>query len=87
MEERKVKTNTERIKRIFDITEDHFGKGTVKFVGLKFEPKYGFVAKVQFYKSNNNVFKNIFENSEDSTKALKKLKNRIKKIINRYNYV
>lgn len=79
------KTNTERIKRIFQIAEEHFGKEAVRFVGLKFEPKYGFIAKVKFNDNENQL--NIFEYSDDATEALKKLKKRIKKIIKRYNYV
>lgn len=80
-----TKTNTQRIKRIYELAEGHFGSGVVRFVGLKYEPQYGFIAKVKF--SENSEFLSIFEYSEDATDALRKLKNRIKNIIKRYNNV
>ena len=38
------KTNTERIKRIYNLCEEHFGD--VRFVGIKFHKKIGWIAKV-----------------------------------------
>jgi len=79
------KTNTQRIQRIYQLCEDHFGNGTVRFVGIKFEPAVGFVAKVKFYDQAQQL--SIVESADCSTEALRKLKNRIKKIIKRYNGV
>lgn len=75
------KTNTERIKRIYDLCEEHFGD--VRFVGIKFHKKIGWIAKVQF----DGTFENLTADGETSVEALRNLKNRVKKIINRYNAV
>ncbi|QOY54658.1 hypothetical protein HUE87_12505 [Candidatus Sulfurimonas marisnigri] len=75
------KTNTDRIKRIYDLCEDHFGD--VRFVGVKLQNKIGWVAKVQF----DGDFENLTADGETSIDALRKLKNRVKKIIKRYNGV
>ena len=77
----KKKTNTDRIKRIFDLCEDHFGD--VRFVGIKYQRKIGWVAKAQF----EDGFENLTADGETSVEALRNLKNRVKKIIKRYNGV
>lgn len=77
------KTNSERIMRIYQLSEEHFG--AVRFVGVKFHSKIGWVAKVQF--EDNVDFGNLTADGEDATDALRKLKNRVKKIIKRYNVV
>jgi len=75
------KTNTQRIKRIYNLCEDHFGD--VRFVGIKFHKKIGWIAKVQF----DGDFENLTADGETSVEALRNLKNRVKKIIKRYNAV
>ena len=75
------KTNTQRIKRIYDLCEEHFGD--VRFVGIKFHKKIGWIAKVQF----DGDFENLTADGETSVEALRNLKNRVKKIIKRYNAV
>ncbi len=77
------KTNSERILRIHQLCEEHFG--AVRFVGVKFHSKIGWIAKVQF--EDNVDFGNLTTDGEDATDALRKLKNRVKKIIKRYNVV
>ncbi|PLY16343.1 hypothetical protein CVO_09575 [Sulfurimonas sp. CVO] len=75
------KTNSDRIKRIYQLCEDHFGG--VRFVGVKFHKKIGWIAKVQF----DDGFESLTADGETSVEALRKLKNRVKKIIKRYNAV
>ncbi|TKI70851.1 hypothetical protein FCU45_00215 [Sulfurimonas crateris] len=75
------KTNSDRIKRIYQLCEDHFGG--IVFVGVKFHKKIGWIAKAQF----DGSFENLTADGETSTEALKNLKNRVKKIIKRYNSV
>lgn len=77
----KKKTNTDRIKRIFSLCEDHFGD--VRFVGIKYQKKIGWVAKAQF----DENMENLTADGETSVEALRNLKNRVKKIIKRYNGV
>ncbi|MGM0622562.1 MAG: hypothetical protein ACQESH_00930 [Campylobacterota bacterium] len=74
------KTNTERIVTIYDMAKEHFGE--VRFVGLKYHDKIGWVAKIQF-----DNYESLIEEGEDSTEALRNLKRRVKKIINRYHLV
>jgi len=75
------KTNTQRIKRIYDLCEEHFGD--VRFVGIKYHKKIGWIAKAQF----DGDFENLTADGETSVEALRNLKNRVKKIIKRYNAV
>jgi hypothetical protein len=82
-EARRKKTNTERIERIYKLCEDHFGN--TLFVGVKYHKQIGWVAKVQF--EDNINFGNLTADGDDATDALRKLKNRVKKIIKRYNGV
>ena len=77
------KTNSQRILRIYELCEEHFGAGSVRFVGIKFHKQIGWIAKAQF----NDGFENLTSDGEDATAALRKLKNRVKKIIKRYNGV
>ena len=77
------KTNSDRILRIHQLCEEHFG--AVRFVGVKYHSKIGWIAKVQFEKDVD--FGNLTADGEDAADALRKLKNRVKKIINRYNQV
>ncbi len=75
------KTNTQRIKRIYDLCEEHFGD--IRFVGIKYHKKIGWIAKAQF----DGDFDNLTADGETSVEALRNLKNRVKKIIKRYNKV
>lgn len=77
------KTNSQRIMRIHQLCQEHFG--AVRFVGVKYHTKIGWVAKVQFEEGVD--FGNLTADGEDATDALRKLKNRVKKIIKRYNEV
>ncbi len=77
------KTNSDRILRIHQLCQDNFGD--VRFVGVKYHTAIGWVAKVQF--EDNIYFGNLTADGDDSTDALRKLKNRVKKIIKRYNAV
>ncbi|MDA3946383.1 MAG: hypothetical protein PF439_06860 [Helicobacteraceae bacterium] len=77
------KKDSERILRIYQLCEEHFG--AVRFVGVKFHSKIGWIAKVQF--EDDVDFGNLTADGEDATDALRKLKNRVKKIIKRYNLV
>jgi hypothetical protein len=81
MSDKSKKTNTDRIMRIYDLCEEHFGD--VRFVGVKYHKKIGWIAKAQF----DEGFENLTADGETSTAALKNLKNRVKKIIKRYNKV
>lgn len=75
------KTTADRIKQIYDLCKEHFGD--VRFVGIKYHDKLGWIAKAQF----NGDFENLTAEGKDITDALRNLKNRIKKIIKRYNEV
>ncbi len=75
-----VKTLDQRIDRIYKMAKDHFGE--VRFVGIKRHTKIGWVAKIQF-----DEFESLVAEGEDAIDALKKLRKRVKKIIDRYNMV
>jgi hypothetical protein len=75
-----VKTLSERIDRIYKIAKDHFGE--VRFVGIKKHTKIGWVAKIQF-----DEFESLVSEGKDAEDALRKLRKRLKKIIDRYNMV
>ena len=75
-----IKTSEERIDRIYKIAKDHFGE--VRFVGIKKHTKIGWVAKIQF-----DEFESLVSEGKDSEDALKNLRKRLKKIIDRYNMV
>ena len=74
------KTIEQRIERIQKMAKDHFGE--VRFVGIKYHSKIGWVAKVQF-----DEFESLIAEGTDATDALRKLRKRLKKIIDRYNLV
>jgi len=75
-----TKTLDQRIDRIYKMAKDHFGE--VRFVGIKRHTKIGWVAKIQF-----DEFESLVAEGEDAIDALKKLRKRVKKIIDRYNMV
>ena len=75
-----VKTLSERIDRIYKIAKDHFGE--VRFVGIKKHTKIGWVAKIQF-----DEFQSLVSEGKDAEEALRNLRKRLKKIIDRYNMV
>ena len=77
---KETKTVEERIERIYRMAKGHFGE--VRFVGIKRHTKIGWVAKIQF-----DEFESLVAEGEDATDALKKLRKRLKKIIDRYNMV
>jgi len=74
------KTIDERIERIYKLAKEHFGE--VRFVGIKKHTKIGWVAKIQF-----DEFESLIAEGIDATDALKKLRKRLRKIIERYNMV
>jgi CRISPR/Cas system-associated endoribonuclease Cas2 len=76
-----IKTDTDRIQNIYKLCKLHFGD--VRFVGIKYHKKIGWIAKAQF----DDGFENLTTDGSTSTEALRKLKNRVKKIIKRYNAV
>lgn len=80
-ETKSTKTDTDRIMSIYKLCKSHFGD--VRFVGIKYHSKIGWIAKAQF----NGDFDNLTADGATSTEALRKLKNRVKKIIKRYNAV
>jgi len=74
------KSLDERIERIYEMAVEHFGE--VRFVGIKRHTKIGWVAKIQF-----DEFESLVAEGEDAVDALKKLRKRLRKIIDRYNMV
>ena len=74
------KTLEDRIVRIHDLAKGHFGE--VRFVGIKLHTKIGWVAKIQF-----DEFDSLIAEGENAEEALKNLRKRLKKIIDRYNMV
>ena len=78
-----MKTNEDRMIRIANLAEEHYGNGEVKFVGVKFDPENKvFVSKLKLQTQMS-----IYESGVTSEDSLKKLKLRIKKIIKRYGAV
>jgi hypothetical protein len=75
-----AKTLSERIDRIYKTAKDHFGE--VRFVGIKKHTKIGWVAKIQF-----DEFESLVSEGKDAEDALRNLRKRLKKIIDRYNMV
>ena len=75
-----VKTIDQRIERIHREAKEHFGE--VRFVGIKLHDKIGWVAKIQF-----DEFESLVAEGEDAVTAVKNLRKRVKKIVNRYNTV
>ncbi len=77
---KETKTLDERIDRIYKMAKAHYGE--VRFVGIKRHTKIGWVAKIQF-----DEFDSLMAEGEDAIDALKKLRKRLKRIIDRYNMV
>ena len=80
MSNKEVKTLDERIERIYRMAKEHFGE--VRFTGIKKHTKIGWVAKVQF-----DEFDSLIAEGETAEEALKNLRKRLKRIIDRYNMV
>jgi len=80
MSSKEVKTIEERIERIYKMAKEHFGE--VRFVGIKKHNKIGWVAKIQF-----DEFESLVAEGEDANDALRNLRKRLSKIIDRYNMV
>ena len=77
---KEVKSLDERIERIYRMAKEHFGE--VRFAGIKKHKKIGWVAKIQF-----DEFESLIAEGETAEEALKNLRKRLKKIIDRYNMV
>ncbi|MEY3002766.1 MAG: hypothetical protein RLZZ428_1141 [Pseudomonadota bacterium] len=77
---KEVKTIDQRIERIYKMAIEHFGE--VRFVGIKKHTKIGWVAKIQF-----DEFESLVAEGDDATNALKNLRKRLERIIDRYNRV
>lgn len=77
---RENKTIDERIERIYKMAKEHYGE--VRFVGIKLHTKIGWIAKIQF-----DEFESLIAEGETATEALRNLRKRLKKIIDRYNMV
>ena len=75
------KLDADRIKEIYKLCKGHFGD--VRFVGIKYHSKIGWMAKAQL----GEDFENLTADGQSSTDALRKLRARVKKIIKRYNRV
>lgn len=80
MYNKEVKTLDERIDRIYRMAKEHYGE--VRFVGIKRHTKIGWVAKIQF-----DEFDSLMAEGSSAIDALKNLRKRLKKIIDRYNMV
>jgi len=80
MSNKEIKTLDERIERIYKLAKEHFGE--VRFCGIKKHTKIGWVAKVQF-----DEFDSLIAEGETAEDALKNLRKRLKRIIDRYNMV
>jgi hypothetical protein len=79
-ETKEVKTVEQRIDRIYKLAMGHFGE--VRFVGIKKHKKDVWIAKVQF-----DEFGSLIAEGKNSIDALKRLRKRLNKIIDRYNMV
>lgn len=80
MSAKETKSLEDRIERIYKMAQEHFGE--VRFVGIKKHTKIGWVAKIQF-----DAFESLVAEGEDAADALKNLRKRLSKIIDRYNMV
>ncbi len=77
---KEIKSLDERIESIYALAEEHFGE--VRFVGIKKHTKIGWIAKIQF-----DEFESLISDGKTAEDALKNLRKRVKKIINRYHMV
>ena len=75
-----AKTLDERIDRIYKLANEHFGE--IRFAGIKKHNMIGWVAKVQF-----DEFESLMAEGATAEEAVKNLRKRLKKIIDRYNMV
>lgn len=80
MSNKEIKTLDERIDKIYKMAKEHYGE--VRFVGIKRHTKIGWVAKIQF-----DEFDSLMAEGKDAVDALRNLRKRVKKIIDRYNMV
>lgn len=80
MHPKEHKTLDQRIDRIYKMAKGHFGE--VRFVGIKRHTKIGWVAKIQF-----DEFDSLIAEGENASDALRNLRKRLRKIIDRYNMV
>jgi len=78
--QKETKTLDQRIDRIYKMAKEHFGE--VRFVGIKRHTKVGWVAKIQF-----DEFDSFMAEGATATDALRTLRKRLKKVIDRYNTV
>jgi len=78
--EKAIKTLDQRIDRIYKMAKGHFGE--VRFVGIKRHTKVGWVAKIEF-----EEFDSLIAEGDNAIDALRKLRKRLRKIIDRYNMV
>ncbi len=74
------KSLDERIERIYKMAKEHFGE--VRFAGIKKHTKIGWVAKVQF-----DEFDSLMAEGDTAEDAVKNLRKRLNRIIDRYNMV
>lgn len=77
---KEIKTIDQRIERIYKLAKEHFGE--VRFVGIKKHTKIGWIAKIQF-----DEFESLISDGDTAEDALRNLRKRVKKIIDRYNMV
>ncbi len=75
------KLDSDRIKEIYKLCKGHFGD--VRFVGIKYHNRIGWMAKAQL----GDDFENLTADGNSSTDALRNLRARVKKIIKRYDRV
>ena len=78
--EKESKTLEDRIDGICTLAESHFGE--IRFASIKKHNKIGWIAKVQF-----DEFESLMAEGKNAEEALKNLRKRLKKIIDRYNMV
>ena len=77
---REAKTLDERIEQVYKLAEEHFGG--IRFAGIKKHTKIGWIAKVQF-----DEFESLMAEGATAEEAVKNLRKRLKKIIDRYHMV
>lgn len=75
------KSTSERIMEIYELANTHFGDA--KFVGIKYDEFDGWVAKIRFHKGS--TVGSLSARDEKPRVAMEKLKQRMQKIIDRYN--
>jgi len=82
MQKNKIGTSTS-IEKITQTANDHYGEGEITFVGLKYQYKEGWIAKIK----RENGPSITGHSLSSSGKALKRLHKRLNKIIDRYNMI